>query len=230
MIRLIIIKLTRIAILCVVLISSASCTKRSGPSSWPVVGVEAYDNFSANFDALQELREMMEVSEYTSLIRTGSDEASGLLERDGLREWEVPTESALWAELMSSAKLDNIIRIENIYTFIESVSSADGTNFQGIMYIHADTQPLKMCADKFQDVRCGMCDVYRESDWTIRYMWVSGDHVSRYLESTDIDSLDSENGMQTHLERFRGLDESNQECLRAGFSEMGYEDPAKFFD
>lgn len=209
---------------------SSSCAKIDEPTSWPLLAAEAHGNFVENQSTLKSLVHMLEDSKYATVTRISTEEVSGNFEQDGRIESEMLMDSALWIELMSEAKLETAIRTENTYTFLENVPSTGGTIIESAMYIYADTNPLKMCEERFQEIPCGMCDMFRKKGWTVRYMWMSGSRVVDYMQSISIDDLADESALERLLEKFRAFNESNQECLKAGLVQMGHEDISTLFE
>ena len=220
----------RLVFFCLILAISSSCTEVDGPTSWPSYTEEAYSNLVEHRAVLQSLVKMLEDSKYVAVSRASSGRAVRSFERNGQMVTEMWTDSEQWVERMSAANLDTALRNDRSYTFLESISPNGATSIHSVMYIYADTMPLKMCIERFQDVPCGMCDMFREEDWTVRYMWIAGSQVADYFESTSIDNLTDENAQERQLEQFKALNESNQECLKTGLVQMGNKDVSTYFE
>jgi len=219
----------------------SACQNESAISSWPPFAGGAVQSFVDRREDIDVLRNLMEETPYTMASTPGDDKVYGYREVNGEMISEIPEDSELWAELMGRSSIDSIIRSDDTYVFSTVHGELSDNRLDLILYIFSDDLPAKECVGGFSNVPCGLCDVSHQEEWTIRYLWYSGQYVGDFIreemerfEEHKEAVFDGQNdaaagSLDDYGRAIKKLNANNKECVRKGLDEMGYDNPEDYF-
>ena len=206
---------------------AGSCKSGEEISKWPAIGNGVVCTFVRDKDDLQTLHSLMSEVGYSNVVRLGEERVIGYNSPgDGEIVPEALANSARWLDLMNKTQTQVLKRSGNasIFSTVSVESSSDRVD---TYYYHTGDLPeAKKCEEQFQDVPCGICDLARIDDWTIRYVWSSGPHIGEYFQPRSESAGEDE---QVERDRFDKFHKTNFECLRRGLEEMEFENATDFF-
>ena len=219
----------------------SACQNEPAISSWPPFAGGAVQIFLDHQENIEALRDLMEEAPYASAVKVGEDAVYGYREVDGEMVSEILTDSELWVELMGRTKINSVIRSDDTYFFSTADRELTDGRVETIQYVFSDNLAAKECLGGFSDVACGFCDVSHQGEWTIRYMWISGQHIEdfyraemgrleeRFEAVSKGQNREAAGPFDDNGEAIKKLNAKNEECVRKGLEEMGYDNPEEYF-
>jgi len=209
--------------------------------TWPPNAEDAVHNLSLHREELEALRNMMVETSYVTVAKSGDDYVIAIWETDGQVLNKTLENPKPWLSLMVQSNIETVARFDDTFLFTIGDDNRESGRTDGISYYYNDALPAKKCDDRFRGVACGICDISRDKRWTVRYSWASGQHIEDYhrLEMERFETrmkavLEEHNGeaagsVDDNGEAIKELNLKNQECLRKGLEEMGYDNPEEYF-
>ena len=199
-----------IGIICAALALSAC-------SEWPPQISEIRGNLFENRETFERLEAELDESGFGLIRGTGLESIMVGFEAEGEIEYDNIEDKKGWGKLLSTAKVMDISRNEDVYFFTIGDTGYKGS-YVFMQYIHhpdADSE-LKVCLPSHREVGCGECVEKLDTAWWAYYKWFP----SRISEN-DLDALME--GKITQEEYDQRSEEAIDNCWRDGYAEMGYE-------
>lgn len=133
-----------------------------------------------------------------------------------------------WTKLMKRSNIFGVTYLYGIAGFVVRPPKTANDRTEAINYIYAHPLSAKQCAEQFRDISCGICDVFLDDEWSIRYTWSSGKFEEEKSENFIKVYQDKESDLSID-EVDSKYDESRRACMQSGLEEMGYENPEDFY-
>lgn len=186
-------------------------------SEWPPDKSEIRENLFENRETFERLEAALDESRYGLIRRRGLDTIMIGFEVDGEIEYDNIEDDGGWGDLLSTAKVMDISRNEDVFFFTIG-DSGFKDSYVYMQYIHhpdADSE-LKVCLSSHRDIGCGECIEKLDDEWWGYYKW-----FPQHISEDDLDAL--MDGEITQEEYDQRSEESIDKCWRDGYAEMGYE-------
>ena len=129
---------------------------------------------------------------------------------------------------MKRSDLFGIAHVNGMFAFVVEPPKTADNRTEAINYIYGQPIQAKRCAEEYRDISCGICDVFRDGGWSIRYTWSSGEFEEQYAR--DSAEAFQEADWKSSVDRLRSkYEESKAACMVNGLKEMGYRNPKDFY-
>ena len=199
----------------------------SEPSEWPPQSAALVEAWEARKEDVLSLRDMVEKARYVAVISFGDDlDVTG----EDLSPVSIETISNAdeWIALMKRSDLFGIAHVNGMFAFVVEPPKTADNRTEAINYIYGQPIQAKRCAEEYRDISCGICDVFRDGGWSIRYTWSSGEFEEQYAR--DSAKAFQEADWKSSVDRLRSkYEESKAACMVNGLKEMGYRNPKDFY-
>lgn len=213
-------------ILTAVLLSACAQDDSQRPE-WPPQTGALLEAWKAHQDDIKTLRDMAADKRFAAVALFG-DNVHVTAEDYSQVANEDLENSDQWVNLMKRANIRGVAYVNGILGFVVKPPKTGNDRTEAINYVYRHPLRAKQCADEFRDISCGICDVYLDDEWSIRYTWSSGAFEEEYSENFAKVYQDKDSKLSIDEVRSK-YGESKRACVQSGLVKMRYENPEDFY-